>query len=500
MFHEMGDAGMTIIIPFDNSYARLPERFYAALEPLCVRAPMLIKLNTPLAAELGLDATALASPEGLATLSGNTVPVGASSIALAYAGHQFGGFVPQLGDGRALLMGEVIDIHDQRRDLQWKGSGPTPFSRRGDGRAALGPVLREYIVSEAMYALGIPTTRALSAVSTGEHVMRDEILPGGVLVRVAASHIRVGTFQYFAARGDTEAVRLLTDYTIARHYPECAEAKRPALALLEQVMARQAHLVARWLLVGFVHGVMNTDNMSVAGETLDYGPCAFLDGYDPDMVFSSIDQHGRYAYGAQPRIAQWNLARLAETLLPLLDADQTKAVELANGAISGFGALFEAAYLGGLRSKCGLLEPAEGDLELIRALLAAMAEARADFTLTFRRLGDAAGDAESESSMIRLFADETAIHNWLPRWRARLAREAATPTERQAAMQAANPAYIARNTQVEAALDAAVYDKDYAPFHRLIEVLAKPYDERPAFAAFMQQPKPGAPYRTFCGT
>ncbi len=491
---------MAIPIPFDNSYARLPERFYAALAPMRVRAPALIKLNTALAAELGLDAASLAAPEGIDVLAGNTVPAGAASIALAYAGHQFGGFSPQLGDGRALLMGEVIDTHGQRRDLQWKGSGPTPFSRRGDGRAALGPVLREYIVSEAMHALGIPTTRALSAVSTGEHVMRDEILPGGVLLRVAASHIRVGTFQYYAARGDTEALQLLVDHVIARHDPECAKAERPALAMLEGVIARQAQLVARWLHVGFVHGVMNTDNMSVAGQTLDYGPCAFLDGYDPDTVFSSIDQHGRYAYCAQPRVTQWNLARLAETLLPLLDSDQTKAVELANSAISGFGALFEAAYLNGLRAKCGLLEPADGDLELIHALLAAMAETRADFTLTFRKLGDAAMDVEAEPGVIRLFADDTSIRAWLPRWRARLAQEQAPPAARQAAMHGVNPAVIPRNAQVEAVLDAAVYSADLGPFHTLSEVLAKPFDERPQFAAFREPPKPGAPYRTFCGT
>ena len=486
-------------ILFDNSYARLPERFYAALEPMRVRAPALIRLNTALAEEQGLDAASLAAPEGVSVLSGNTVPAGAASIALAYAGHQFGGFSPQLGDGRALLMGEVIDTNGQRRDLQWKGSGPTPFSRRGDGRAALGPVLREYLVSEAMHALGIPTTRALAALATGEHVMRDEILPGGVVVRVASSHIRVGTFQYFAARGDTDGVRLLSEYVTARHYPECANAERPALAMLEQVIARQAQLVARWLLVGFVHGVMNTDNMSIAGETIDYGPCAFLDGYDPETVFSSIDRHGRYAYGAQPKIAQWNLARLAETLLPLIDPDPALALDLANAAISGFSALFEAAYLGGLRAKCGLLEPAEGDLDLIRALLAAMAESRADFTLTFRRLSDAVMDMDDEK-LISLFADEHAIRAWLPRWRARLAQESAPPAMRRAAMQAANPAIIARNSRVEAALEAAVYDANFAPFHALNGELARPYRDQPANSQSTEPPKPAAPYRTFCGT
>ena len=330
-------------LPFDNSYARLPERFYARRTPTPVAAPRLIRLNRALAEELGLDPDWLSGPEGLAALAGNGVPEGADPIAAAYAGHQFGQFVPQLGDGRAILLGEVVDRAGRRRDIQLKGAGPTPFSRRGDGRAALGPVLREYLVSEAMAALGIPTTRALAAVATGEPVARETLLPGAVLTRVAASHIRVGTFQFFAARGDVEGLRALADHVVARHYPEASDAANPYRALLEAVVARQAELVARWLLVGFVHGVMNTDNMSVAGETIDYGPCAFLDAYDPRTVYSSIDRTGRYAYGEQPRIALWNLTRLAETLLPLLAADETAAVSAAEAARAGYAPVFAPA-------------------------------------------------------------------------------------------------------------------------------------------------------------
>src|SRR5215212_6194815 len=339
---------MTIHFPYDNTYARLPDRFYARVEPEAVTAPRLIRLNRDLALQLCLDPDRLSSLEGAELLSGNRVPDAAEPIAMAYAGHQFGNFVPQLGDGRAILLGEVIDRNGIRRDIQLKGSGPTPFSRRGDGRAALGPVLREYLVSEAMAALGLPTTRSLAAVATGEPVFRETLLPGAVLTRVASSHIRVGTFQFFAARGDTEGVRKLADYVIARHYPEAAKTERPYRTLLEQVVAAQADLIARWLLVGFIHGVMNTDNMSVAGETIDYGPCAFMDAYNPATVFSSIDHMGRYAYANQPRIGLWNLARLAETLLPLLSEDQDQAVLQAQAALSGFAPKFEAAYHGGL--------------------------------------------------------------------------------------------------------------------------------------------------------
>src|SRR3712207_4211432 len=342
---------MTVHFPFDNTYARLPDRFFARVAPTPVAAPKLIRLNRELALQLRLDPDRLASPEGVELLCGRRVPDAAEPIAMAYAGHQFGQFVPQLGDGRAILLGEVVDRDGIRRDIQLKGSGQTPFSRRGDGRAALGPVLREYIVSEAMAALGVPTTRSLAAVTTGQPVYRETALPGAVLTRVAASHIRVGTFQYFAARGDAEAVRLLADHAIARHYPEAAGAEDRYRALLDGVVARQADLVARWLLVGFVHGVMNTDNAAVSGETIDYGPCAFLDAYDPAAVFSSIDRFGRYAYGNQPRIAQWNLARLAETLLPLLGEGQERALASAREALAAFAPRFEAAYLGGLDRK-----------------------------------------------------------------------------------------------------------------------------------------------------
>ena len=384
------------VFPFDNSYARLPERFFARLPPTPVAAPRLIRLNDKLARHLGLDPLELSSPEGVAILAGNAVPNLGEPLAMAYAGHQFGTFVPQLGDGRAILLGEVVDVDGVRRDIQLKGSGPTPFSRNGDGRAALGPVLREYIISEAMAALGIPTTRSLAVVTTGETVRREMPLPGAVLTRVASSHIRVGTFQFFAARGDVDGIRHLADHVIARHYPEAADAGNSYRALLELVIARQAELVAKWLLVGFIHGVMNTDNMSIAGETIDYGPCAFMDVYDPATVYSSIDTFGRYAYGNQPRIAQWNLTRLAETLLPLLAEDQDRAIEIANAALGGFAGRFEAAFAAGLRRKLGLLQEQPDDILLAQDLLDRMARNGADFTLTFRRLCDAASNADAD--------------------------------------------------------------------------------------------------------
>ena len=350
-----------MLTAFDNSYARLPDRFYARLAPTPVSAPRLVKLNIALARELGLDPADLTTPEGVAMLAGNHVAPGSEPIALAYAGHQFGNFVPQLGDGRALLLGEVVDVKGVRRDIQLKGSGPTPFSRNGDGRAALGPVLREYIISEAMHALGIPTTRSLAAVLTGEPVYRETVLPGAVLTRVASSHIRVGTFQFFAARGDVEGVKLLADHVIARHYPDAGSYR----GLFERVIERQAKLVAEWLLVGFIHGVMNTDNMSIAGETIDYGPCAFMDAYNPATVFSSIDRYGRYAYGKQPQIAGWNLARLGEALMPLFDDNEEKALAQANESLKRYGDLFSAAYLGGLRRKFGLFTERDDDRELV---------------------------------------------------------------------------------------------------------------------------------------
>ena len=492
---------MLVRFPFDNTYARLPERFYARLDPTSVSAPRLVRVNAELAECLGLDPYGLASPEGMEILAGNRVPEGAEPIALAYAGHQFGQFVPQLGDGRAILLGEVVGRDDARRDIQLKGSGRTPFSRGGDGRAALGPVLREYIVSEAMAALGIPTTRALAAVTTGEAVLREAALPGAVLTRVAASHVRVGTFQYFAARCDTEAVRLLADHVIGRHYPEAAAAEQPYRALLEAVVARQAELVARWLLVGFIHGVMNTDNASVAGETIDYGPCAFMDAYDPATVFSSIDHLGRYAYGNQPRIAQWNLARLAEALLPLLGADKDPALAAAQEALAVFGPRFEAAYLGGLRRKLGLVAACEGDTALVQDLLELMARSGADFTLTFRRLCDAAAGPEGDAAMRALFADAGAYDAWAARWRQRLMEGPREPAACGAAMRAVNPAFIPRNHLVEAALAAAMERQDLGPFEELLEVVTRPYEDRPGLERYAWPPEPGERvHQTFCGT
>ncbi|MGY4569987.1 protein adenylyltransferase SelO [Bradyrhizobium sp. USDA 3256] len=490
---------MTIHFPFQNTYSALPANFFARVAPTPVAAPRLIKLNRPLAVQLGLDPDLLSTPEGAEILAGKQLPDGADPIAMAYAGHQFGHFVPQLGDGRAILLGEVIDKEGVRRDIQLKGSGPTPFSRRGDGRAALGPVLREYIVSEAMFALGIPTTRSLAAVVTGEPVMRETALPGAVLTRVAASHIRVGTFQFFAARGDTDGVRALADHVIARHYPELKDAAQPYHALLAGVVARQAALVARWLLVGFIHGVMNTDNTSISGETIDYGPCAFLDTYNPAQVFSSIDEMGRYAYANQPRIALWNLTRLAECLLPLFADEQEKAIEQAQVILGEFPEKFTAAYNTGLRAKVGLFTARDGDEALIQDLLDAMAKNAADFTLTFRHLGEAASD---DAADVRAqFTDPAAFDEWAARWRARLALEPQAPAERKAAMQAVNPAFIPRNHRIEAVIAAAVNSDDYAPFEELLTVLAKPYEDQPQFAAYADPPLPEQRVtQTFCGT
>jgi uncharacterized protein YdiU (UPF0061 family) len=492
---------MTVHFPFQNTYAALPAGFFARVAPTPVAAPRLIKLNRPLAVHLGLDPDLLSSPEGTEILAGKRVPDGADPIAMAYAGHQFGHFVPQLGDGRAILLGEVIDADGVRRDIQLKGSGPTPFSRRGDGRAALGPVLREYIVSEAMAAMGIPTTRSLAAVMTGESVMRETILPGAVLTRVASSHIRVGTFQYFAARGDTEGVRQLADHVISRHYPEAAQAERPYHALLQGVIARQAALIARWLLVGFIHGVMNTDNSSISGETIDYGPCAFLDQYDPATVFSSIDEQGRYAYANQPRIALWNLTRLAECLLPLFSSDQDKAISEAQALLADFAEKFDAAYQAGLRAKLGLFTARDGDAALAQDLLSAMAQNQADFTLTFRWLGDAALDAAADSDVRSLFTDPGAYDEWAVRWRQRLSEEPQDATARRNAMRKVNPAFIPRNHRVEAVIQAAMNNDDFAPFEELLTVLSKPYEDQPAFAAYAEPPLPDQRVlQTFCGT
>jgi len=487
---------------FDNSYARLPEHFFARLAPTPVARPGLVRLNEELAQRLGLDPETLSTREGIEVLAGNRVPEGAEPLAMAYAGHQFGGWVPQLGDGRAILLGEVIDRDGVRRDIQLKGSGRTPFSRQGDGRAALGPVLREYIVSEAMACLGIATTRSLAAVTTGEVVVRETHLPGAVLARVAQSHIRVGTFQFFAARRDVEAVRALADHVISRHYSSAADADQPYVALLDAVIDRQAELVASWLLVGFIHGVMNTDNVSIAGETIDYGPCAFMDSYRPDTVYSSIDQFGRYAYASQPSIAHWNLANFAQTLLPLIDDDEDAAVASARPVLDTFPERFEEFYRAGLRRKLGLAEARDDDAELAQDLLARMAANEADFTLSFRRLGDAVdGDAGGGEQAGELFNEPAAFHEWAERWRKRLADEGRSPAECRADMCAANPAFIPRNHLVEEVIRAAVDEGDLAPFERLVEVLASPYDEQPGQERYAAPPRPEqVVHATFCGT
>ncbi|MBS1211601.1 MAG: hypothetical protein H6R26_217 [Proteobacteria bacterium] len=483
---------------FDNTYALLPERFFARVPPVPVAQPKLIKLNESLAEELGLDREALQSPEGVAVLAGNQLPDGAAPLAMAYAGHQFGNFVPQLGDGRAILLGEILDPAGKRFDVHLKGSGRTPFSRNGDGRAWLGPVLREYVLSEAMHALGIPTTRSLAAVATGEPVFRETTLPGAVLTRVARGHVRVGTFEYFQARQDIGALRQLADYVIERHYPEVKGTDQPYRAFLAAVATRQAELIAQWLGVGFIHGVMNTDNMSIVGETIDFGPCAFMDHFHPARVYSSIDRHGRYAYSNQPHIAQWNLARLAEALLPLLNPDVSKAVEAAQQIIVGFEWSFEKAYLDRFRAKLGLLEPQAGDAELIDGLLQAMTEAGPDFTNTFRALCDAAA---GDSRLIRAeFGDSALGEAWLIRWQSRLAGESISPTDRANAMRRVNPAIIPRNHRVEAALNAAVAG-DLEPLDALLLALANPWDDDPAAAFFTRPPEPHeVVQKTFCGT
>lgn len=489
---------------FDNTYARLPERFYARLDPTPVAVPRLIRLNVELARNLGLDPDMLASERGVEILAGNRVAEGAEPLAQAYAGHQFGSFVPQLGDGRAILLGEVLARDGARYDIQLKGSGPTPFSRRGDGRAALGPVLREYIVSEAMAALGMPTTRALAAVTTGEQVLRESALPGAVLTRVAASHLRVGTFQYFAARGDTEGTRRLADYAIARHYPEAALAKQPYRALLDGVIARQAHVVAQWMLLGFIHGVMNTDNTSISGETIDYGPCAFMEAYDRATVFSSIDHGGRYAYGNQPPAALWNLMRLAEALLPVLvqeTGSEEAALAWANEALAAFEPRFEAARNAGLRRKIGLFTEREGDAGLTEDLLERMSANRADFTLTFRRLCDAAAGPEGDGGVRALFADPGDYDSWASAWRRRLNEELGSGQARATAMRAVNPMFIPRNHLVEAALDAAVRQQDFQTFEELLDVVSRPYEDRPNLERYATPARPEERVRqTFCGT
>jgi uncharacterized protein YdiU (UPF0061 family) len=482
-----------------SSYARLPERFYARVEPTKVSAPRVVKLNHALAVELDLDLAGLDAAALAQLFSGNVLPQSAVPIAMAYAGHQFGHFVPQLGDGRAIMLGESRDRARVPRDIQLKGCGRTPYSRNGDGRAALGPVLREYLVSEAMHALGIPTTRSLAAVTTGETVQREATVPGAILTRVAASHVRVGTFEYFAARGDLAGTRILADYVIERHYPQCAHDKSPYLRLLEQVVSRQAALVAGWMNAGFIHGVMNTDNMAVSGETIDFGPCAFMDTYDPAAVFSSIDEGGRYAYANQPHAAVWNLARFAETLLPHIDSNPQRAVDVATEAISKFETLYADCWLAGMRRKLGLAMPEPGDRQLAEDLLAAMHRHQADFTETFRRLCAAAQDPKVEP--LGLFVDARDHDDWARRWRTRTAGEPTTRVARAELMQRANPAYIPRNHRVEQMITAAVEHGDFALFEELSRVLSEPYVEHAAFAAYRNPPQPNERVlQTFCGT
>ena len=474
---------------FDNSYARLPSRFYAKQNATPVREPRLVALNRSLCERLGLEPDGLAAGEGALIFSGNALPEGAAPLAQAYAGHQFGQFT-MLGDGRALLLGEQIAPDGARFDIQLKGSGPTAYSRRGDGRAALGPMLREYLISEAMHALGIPTTRSLAVVTTGEPVYREEVLPGAILTRVAASHLRVGTFQYASALNDTAALQALADYTITRHYPELAQAGNPYLALLYAVMDKQAALLAQWMHVGFIHGVMNTDNMTISGETIDYGPCAFMDTYDPSTVFSSIDRQGRYAYANQPPIAQWNLARFAETLLPLMAPDQAQAIRLAEEAIYAFPAKYEQVWLAGMRNKLGLLDEAPGDAALATDLLVCMHQHSLDYTGTLRRL----------ATEQNIPSDAPDVQDWLVRWRDRLHRQA-TQEAALETMRAANPAVIPRNHLVEAALEAAVRDNDLAPFDKLLAALSSPYEETAENVDYRSPPPVSdLTYQTFCGT
>ncbi|TVQ91245.1 MAG: YdiU family protein [Chromatiaceae bacterium] len=503
---RLATAPAAAIPPFEHSYATLPERFFARIAPTPVRAPLLLRLNLPLAAELGLDADWLAGPHGVAMCAGNRLPASAQPLAMAYAGHQYGQFVPSLGDGRALLLGEVIDHAGQRRDLQLKGAGRTPFSRSGDGRAVLGPMLREYILGEAMQGLGIPTTRALAVVATGEPVLRERPEPGAVLTRVAASHIRVGTFEYFARRGDLDAVRTLADYVIDRHFPALTEHAAPYVELLAAIAARQGELIARWLLVGFIHGVLNTDNVALSGETIDFGPCAFMDRYDPNQVYSSIDHFGRYAYAQQPSIGLWNLTQLANCLLPLLDPDSEAAKAQARGALEAYGRAFASAYAGGLRAKLGLLAAAgtdqDADDELVQDLLGRMAAHHADFTNTFRALSDARPDQPHTLAAVRTQFDEAAAFDtWAEDWRARLARQAEPDAARQARMRTVNPAFIPRNHRVQQVIDAATERGDLAPLEQLLSVVSRPYDDHTGLAAYRQPPQPHEVVRqTFCGT
>jgi len=478
---------------FDNSYARLPDLFFTRTDPTPVQTPGLIILNHSLAADLGLNGQELDSENGTAVFAGNRIPEGAMPLAQAYAGHQFGHFT-KLGDGRAILLGEQINPKGERFDIQLKGSGRTPYSRGGDGRASLGPMLREYIISEAMHALGIPTTRSLAVVTTGEPVFRERTLPGAILTRVAASHLRVGTFQYAAKWGTIEEIRVLADYTLKRHYPDVETDENRYLALLQEVMKRQAALVAKWQLVGFIHGVMNTDNMTISGETIDYGPCAFMDTYDPATVFSSIDTQGRYAYGNQPYIAGWNLARFAETLLSLIHNNQEEAVKLAQDEISRFMELYQRNWLSGMRAKLGIFNKEDQDVTIVEDLLGMMEKYQADYTNTFRAL-------TFEKPEDTVLVETPEFKEWYEKWQARLGRQQESKTSSLQLMRNSNPAVIPRNHRVEAALDAAVNEEDYSVMGQLLDVLSNPFAHSPEQADYCTLPEQSAqPYKTYCGT
>jgi uncharacterized protein YdiU (UPF0061 family) len=489
-------------IPFNNTYLNLGEAFFARTVASPVADPALVIFNHDLSDALGLSETCLDSPEGAAILAGNHFPAGTEPVAMAYAGHQFGHFIPQLGDGRALLLGQVTGPDGMQHDIHLKGSGRTDFSRGGDGRAALGPVLREYLVSEAMAKLGVPTTRALAAVTTGEQVARQQLLPGGVITRTAWSFVRVGTFEYFSSRNDLTAVTRLADYIIEHHYPGCREAANPYLALLEAIIQRQAALIAQWMQIGFIHGVMNTDNMSIAGETIDYGPCAFMDHYAHDRVYSSIDRHGRYAYNNQPNIGLWNLTRLAETLLPLLADDPEAAVDAARTALQAYAGRYEHDWLDGMRAKTGLLSRQEDDKALISELFGIMADNSADFTLTFHYLSTLAADSPDLDGKLRaLFTDPAQFDKWARQWRARLRQEDSVDATRQARMQTVNPVYIPRNHRIEAAIRAAEDHGDFSVFHELHAVLQNPWQRQPGKDAYLLPPEPDeVVQQTFCGT
>lgn len=494
-------------IPFTNSYVTLPERFFSRQRPTPVNAPTLIRTNHALAQQLGINPTWLETPQALQAFAGNEIPAGADPIATVYAGHQFGSWNPQLGDGRAILLGEVIGRDGQRYDIQLKGAGGTPYSRMGDGRSPLGPVLREYVVSEAMAALGVPTTRSLAAISTGENVARDTLLPGAILTRVASSHIRIGTFQYFSAREDIDAVHTLADHVIARHYPAAANAARPYLALLEAVISRQAMLVAQWQQLGFIHGVMNTDNMLISGETIDYGPCAFMDEYHPDTVFSSIDRAARYAYRNQPVIAQWNLMWLAQALLPLLDDDEGKAITAAQAALDRFREQYTNAYETGMLAKLGLQRHDAENVALLNDLLELMTQTNADHTLTFRRLSERAHPAMKNDASVASFYELPSLYElperftpWIARWQTQLALEQASTVELQQRMLAVNPVFIPRNHLVEEVIQAGLKG-DFQPFRQLVDCLATPYHYTPRHERYAKPPRPEQVVsKTFCGT